>query len=410
MGESRFTILHTEASMSLGGQEKRILRELEAMHQQGHRLILAANTKSAILKKALEMGFVECIAVDFSFRNFFKNLQQLLAIFTHEKVDISVTHSLKDSWICGIASLLSRLMRHSKTYVIRARHTATPLKSALNRYLPKNPLSDMTIYTSDEITSRSPDQGCKAKVLAVPTGVDPQAITCEERHAARWRAHFGLQRGEVLIGIQSPTQSSRGIEDFLWGARLLLQKEILERPLLPHIHWVVIASQAQLPSLKFLWHKHCLELHQELDKAISLESHLDQKVMHRAAQCARLEERLSFVSEQENPYPLLSSLDLLCLFSTKEGAIPQESIQAAFLGKPLLCRPTKGLQEVCQHGVTGLMIEPGNARSVAQAMEMLSNREKLRKEMGQKARELVKREFTFEATFRKTLSIYSSLC
>ena len=69
------TILHTENSMGLGGQELRILREAVGMKERGHHVLFAVKKAAKIASKAVEAGF-EVTELDFekrlAFRDFLK--------------------------------------------------------------------------------------------------------------------------------------------------------------------------------------------------------------------------------------------------------------------------------------------------------------------------------------------------
>ena len=51
-------ILHAESSLGWGGQEVRVLAELEWMRAQGHWVALAAPAESAIAKRVQEAGIL----------------------------------------------------------------------------------------------------------------------------------------------------------------------------------------------------------------------------------------------------------------------------------------------------------------------------------------------------------------
>ena len=50
-------ILHTEASMGLGGQELRTLAEMQGFQNKGYKVILACQPGSLILDRARSLGF-----------------------------------------------------------------------------------------------------------------------------------------------------------------------------------------------------------------------------------------------------------------------------------------------------------------------------------------------------------------
>ena len=52
-----YRILHTEASLGWGGQERRILAEAQAMRSRGHRLSFACDPRGELFPRARRQGF-----------------------------------------------------------------------------------------------------------------------------------------------------------------------------------------------------------------------------------------------------------------------------------------------------------------------------------------------------------------
>src|SRR5271170_4870086 len=112
----QWRILHTESSLGWGGQEVRVLTELEWMRAQGHWVALAAPPESAIAKRARESGILV-----YSLRTH-KALLPLevarLALWlVRNRVELVNTHSSNDGWLAGLAARLAM-----RPILIRSRH------------------------------------------------------------------------------------------------------------------------------------------------------------------------------------------------------------------------------------------------------------------------------------------------
>ena len=71
-------------------------------------------------------------------------------------------------------------------------------------------------------------------------------------------------------------------------------------------------------------------------------------------------------------------------------------LEAMAFGLPVVATRVGGLPEVIEDGVTGLLVPPGDADALAQAMIRLLSDADLRRRMGQAGRERVLKEFTTE--------------
>jgi glycosyltransferase involved in cell wall biosynthesis len=68
-----------------------------------------------------------------------------------------------------------------------------------------------------------------------------------------------------------------------------------------------------------------------------------------------------------------------------------------------------GCREIVQDGVTGLLVPPRDAESLAAALERLAGEKALRRRMGAAARDLVERALSDEVVAEQTLALYRTL-
>jgi rhamnosyl/mannosyltransferase len=64
---------------------------------------------------------------------------------------------------------------------------------------------------------------------------------------------------------------------------------------------------------------------------------------------------------------------------------------------------------VNRHGLTGLLVPPGDADRLAEALSRLLSDDALRTSLGQAARVRVTREFSAEAMIERTLAVYDEV-
>ena len=94
--------------------------------------------------------------------------------------------------------------------------------------------------------------------------------------------------------------------------------------------------------------------------------------------------------------------------SHREG-LPKSLLEAAACGRPMVATDVSGCREIVRDGVTGLLVPPGDAGALADALERLARDPGLRRRLGAAARDLVEREFSEEAVVAQTLALYRSL-
>lgn len=358
-------ILHTEASPGWGGQEIRILREAEGMRKRGHEVIIAPQKGGGLSIHAKKSGF-RVYEIDYRKKRAFPCLYELLRILKAEKIDLINTHSSLDSWIGGIAARIKSIP------IVRTRHLSTPVRKGLNSRFLYHALADFVVTTCSAIIPMLAKQSGKPlqNFRSIPTGVDTSLITFDPKEVSEFRKSLKLTPQNILIGTACFMRSWKGIDDLLQAADILRNNT--------QIKWVIIGGG-----------------HSE-------------KYVKKAAEL-KLEGIVHFTGHLDNPFTAMASLDVFTLLSTAHEGVSQASLQAAFLGKPLLTTPVGGLSEVCLDKKTGIQVPPFSPKEVAEAVRLLVERHDLRKEWGANAQSLVLKKFTLDSMLDQMEEIFLSL-
>ncbi len=101
---------------------------------------------------------------------------------------------------------------------------------------------------------------------------------------------------------------------------------------------------------------------------------------------------LRYIGYTPTPEHYLCAADVFCLPSYREG-FGTTVIEAAAMGLPTVGTRINGLIDAVVDGETGLLVEPMNARVLADALRILLTMPELRKHLGIRARERVVRLF-----------------
>ena len=97
---------------------------------------------------------------------------------------------------------------------------------------------------------------------------------------------------------------------------------------------------------------------------------------------------------------------LVCPSVCYEG-FPSVIIDAMVRGKPVICSRIGGLPEIVDHGVTGLLFEPGNAEDLVDKIRYLWERPNLCRQMGMAGREKALREYSPEKYYDRLMAVYA---
>ncbi len=117
--------------------------------------------------------------------------------------------------------------------------------------------------------------------------------------------------------------------------------------------------------------------------------------------------RLFFLGcvNQEQLYNEMSRCAVLCLPSLAESA-PMVIAQAMAAGKPVVASRVGGVPEMVEHGVTGMLAEPGNVEQLTQCLQDLLVDSERRVAMGRRARSRALQTYAPDAVAGRTVQAY----
>jgi glycosyltransferase involved in cell wall biosynthesis len=113
---------------------------------------------------------------------------------------------------------------------------------------------------------------------------------------------------------------------------------------------------------------------------------------------------------QRGDIPAVWAQSHIAVLPTTYGeGLPRTLLEAAACARPIIATDVPGCREIVQHESNGLLVPVTDHSALARAIERLISDQDLRRTMGRKGRELVKREFAESKVVQKTLDVYRSM-
>ncbi len=361
---TQWRILHTESSLGWGGQEVRVLAELEWMRAHGHWVALAAHPGSAIAQRAREAGIL------FYPLRTHKTLlplevARLAAWLLRNRVDVVNTHSSNDGWLAGLAARLAL-----RPVLIRSRHIEVDYPNRFWSGIAFRLLPHHVITTSRRIADR----------LSAELKIPPARVTCIATGVDLARFHPGIEGSlheelgidpEVaLVGMISVLRSWKGHATFLEAAARLLEEARRS------MHFVIAGEG---PGREVLTEK------------------IAQKPW---------KDHVTLLGHRADVPNVLASLDVLVLPSYAHEGIPQIVLQAQAMSCAVVATTIGGIPEVVEEGVTGLLVAPRDPAALAEKIGALLDDPALDARLGQAARASVEKRYSLDAMGEKVLALY----
>ena len=118
--------------------------------------------------------------------------------------------------------------------------------------------------------------------------------------------------------------------------------------------------------------------------------------------------RVHFLGFRRDAHNFIAHCDALLMPSLHEG-LPYTLLEAMALGTPVIASRVGGLAETLQDGATGLLIEPGDAPALADAIRKLIADPSLRARLGDAAQRLQRANYSLEAMAGGYLDVYRQI-
>jgi glycosyltransferase involved in cell wall biosynthesis len=355
------TVLHTEASPGLGGQEVRTLNEARWTVERGWRVLIAGQPDGRLLERAREAG-LETAAVPMPAPYDPRALARLVRLIRRERVSLVHTHSSVDAWLGGMAARLCRVP------VVRTRHVSIAIRRGSNPVYRW--LADRVITSGEAIRRMVMEVGVPPeRIVAIPAGVNLESFPFGQR-APETARELGL--GSPVIGSVAMFRGSKGHPQLLEAFARVREKHRKASLLLVG------------DGIRRAW-------------------------VEQLAREAKLSDAVVFTGFRPDVPALLGTMDCFVLASTRTEGVPQALLQAFATGVPVVGSRIGGIPEVVTDGETGLLIESESVPALAAAIERVLDDPTAAARRARAARALVEARFSHVSAIGRLLHLYGEL-
>lgn len=192
--------------------------------------------------------------------------------------------------------------------------------------------------------------GDEAQLAVLPLGLKLDPFLTAPAKNGQLRRELGLPE-ERLIGIVGRLVPIKGHETFLQAARLVAER-------LPSCRFLMVGDGPERPRLE------------------------------RRAKVLGLSSKVLFLGWRRDLDRIYADLDLCVLSSYNEGT-PVSLLEAMAAGVPVVATRVGGVKDLITHEETGLLVRPGDAQALAEAILMIFNDPEGARRMAKAGRERV---------------------
>jgi glycosyltransferase involved in cell wall biosynthesis len=121
----------------------------------------------------------------------------------------------------------------------------------------------------------------------------------------------------------------------------------------------------------------------------------------------RMEKIVFMPGHKDQLLNYIVDFDIFILPSIYQEDFPYVNLEAMFLGKPIISTLVAGIVEQIESQVNGILVEPGNVKEMANAIELLARDKEFRENMGRKSRHKYQTEFNYDKAINRYQDLYS---
>jgi glycosyltransferase involved in cell wall biosynthesis len=302
-------------------------------------------------------------------------LAGMIALCRRGRFDIVHTHSTKAGVLGRLAAAMCRV-----PVVVHTIHAApfhqgqSAIMRAATRWAERAAARwcRRLIAVGDEVGEEFARAGICApdKIRTIRSGIDFSRFDAPAERA-EIRRQLGIAPGEPVVGAVGHMRPAKGY---------------------PYLLEAVVLLRRRFPALRLL---------------VAGGGELLDEITRRARALA-MDDGCLFLGHRDDVPQLLRAMDVFAQASLWEG-VPRAVQEAMYVGLPVVATDVNGTSEVVEHGATGLLVPPGDAPALAQAIGDLLAEPAAAARMGQAARRRISDEFSIERTVHKTQALYLEL-
>jgi glycosyltransferase involved in cell wall biosynthesis len=369
-------VLHLIDSNGMYGAENVVLTLLDSMKGSPYNCLLGCIREA--YDQEVELGKrAERKGIDVIYFSMHRGLsiKGIINIYKYiKKHDIKIVHShgYKPNIFLGLipkkylkAKIITTIHGWAKEFAGRNQAIYETLNCYFIRRFDRCIAVSKAVY-NDMIKRQIPSK----KITIIYNGIDINNAQHIERDKSSLRESFDIPKDVLLIGTAGRLVKEKGMDVFIKGAGIFLQKY-------PNAFFLIAGDGPLLSQLRFLTSQ------------------------------LGIEHKLRFLGFADKIYDFLYTLDIFVLCSLTEG-LPIVLLEALSAGCPTICSCVGGIPEVIDN-TEGLLIEPGIPNALSEKLLLLSEDAGFRNRIAFNGKSKVVETFSSEKMGCNYINLYNKL-
>lgn len=363
----RLRVMHIIGGGELGGAERHILNLAGFLDARRVALTVCCLFATPFVQVAREAG-IRALAVPMRHKLDFGVVRKIVELA--READLVHTHGVRANLLGRVAARLARRPLVTTVHsLLKMDYPGiwTRLANTLAERLTRG-LTWQFIAVSRQLAEELIKEGVAPdRVRVIYNGIDVQAFQ-PRRPREQIRQELGYGPGIPLIATVARLHPVKGHRYLLEAAQKVVQVR-------PEVRFLIVGVG---PARRFL---------------------------EEYAGRLGIAKQVRFTGFVEDVASLLGAVDLVVVPSLWEG-FGLTAVEALNVGVPVVATAVGGLPEVVRHGITGLLVPPGDSEALAREILWVLSHPVEARAMAERGRAMVQQEFTAQTMASQTAELY----
>lgn len=370
-------VFHIVSNKEWGGGEQYVYDLAQRQMADGYRVELFCRPAEAVMSKFLELQLpVHPLSLKGALD--VASAWKMAILLKSAGPCIVHAHNFKDAFTAAYARKMSG--NRSRVHVIMSRHLTRPGKNTrLYRWL----YSQLDWLSFDSEIARDEFYSTRPAMNRDRTGIIRTSIVLPDKvTAAGVRQRYGIADDEVIGMFHGRLDPEKGLDTLLEAMALLRGKPLR----------LVLVGRGSDENT----------------------AHLQQKAAESGLLASQATEgqtadKVIFAGFQHPVLPFVANADFGILASTVREGCPLSPQEYMSQGHPVVVTNNGGQREYVVDGRNGLLVPPGDASRLAEAMGRLTDDAGLRSRLGQQAKEDFLNQLSYDHLYSQVRALYATL-
>jgi glycosyltransferase involved in cell wall biosynthesis len=378
---NKIKVCHIITMLELGGAQRNTLFTVGNLDRDKFVPVLISGRGGLLDREAKGISGLKTYFIDELTRPV-SPMKDLISIFKIykvlrvEKPDIVHTHSSKAGITGRIAAFLARIPVVIHTYHGFGFNDFQNMFSKMIYILAEkfaNPLTTRFIAVTNEDITKGIKYGLggSRKYSLIRSGIDTSKYFTPKHDKGLIKKELGIPSLENIVTTIGPFKPQKNLRDFIKACAVTLQS-------FPETCFIIVGDGEER------------QLIEELIAQL------------------KLSEKVKLLGWRQDIDRILAVSDIFVLSSLWEG-LPRSVLEAMCSGVPVVANAVDGVKEIISEGVTGFLIEPRNIKMLSDKIVYLLKNPGVAKDMGNKARESISRQYDINYMLKQQEELYTEL-